>query len=152
MPIQAKFLSEAEIRALPKPLIFTNGVFDLLHRGHVSYLEAAAALGASLVVAVNSDASARRLNKGPNRPLNAAADRMTVLAALQSVSAVIEFGEDTPVALLERIAPDVYVKGGDYDMSKLEETKVMAQLGGKALALNFVDGFSSTALIRKMQE
>lgn len=136
---------------LPRPWVFTNGVFDLLHRGHVLYLEQARALGASLIVAINSDASARGLGKGPDRPLNREADRAVVLAALQSVDLVTLFDEPTPVALLHEVRPDVYVKGGDYDMATLEETRVMAQWGGRSLAMPFVDGFSTTALVRRIR-
>ena len=119
-------------------LIFTNGVFDVLHRGHVSYLAQARALGDRLVVGLNTDASARRLNKGPDRPLNAQDDRAVVIAALESVSAVTWFDEDTPMALIEALRPDVIVKGGDYDMSRLPETAVVQSWGGRALALPFV--------------
>jgi rfaE bifunctional protein nucleotidyltransferase chain/domain len=142
---------EAALRALPRPLVFTNGVFDILHRGHVSYLAAARALGAGLLVAVNSDASARRLRKGPGRPLNRAADRALVLAALESVSAVMLFDEDTPCALLQRLRPEVYVKGGDYDMDALEEARLVRSWGGTALALRFVEGYSSSELVRRIR-
>lgn len=142
---------DGPLRRLPRPLVFTNGVFDVLHRGHVSYLAAARSLGEGLLVAVNSDASARRLNKGPGRPLNAELDRAWVLAALESVSAVIVFDEDTPCALLSRVRPDIYVKGGDYDIEALEETRLVRSWGGRALALPFVDGYSTTALLRRSQ-
>ena len=99
---------------MPRPLVFTNGVFDILHRGHVSYLDQAAVLGASLVVGVNTDESVRRLHKGPERPLNDTADRLAVLAALGSVSLVIPFAEDTPEELIRAVRPDVLVKGGDW--------------------------------------
>ena len=112
----------ARIAALPRPVVFTNGVFDILHRGHVSYLAQARELGASLVIGLNSDASARTLGKGPDRPLNNEADRACVLAALESVSLVTLFDESTPVALLELVRPDIYVKGGDYDIETLPET------------------------------
>ena len=139
------------IEALPRPLVFTNGVFDILHRGHVTYLAAARALGASLVVALNSDASARGLGKGPGRPLNAEADRACVLAALESVSLVTLFDEPTPVALLQIVRPDCYVKGGDYDIEALEETKWVRSWGGEARALRFVDGYSTTALVKRIR-
>lgn len=142
---------EAALRALPRPLVFTNGVFDVLHRGHVSYLAAARDLGAALLVAVNSDASARRLHKGPARPLNREQDRAFVLAALESVSAVMLFDEDTPCALLQRVRPDVYVKGGDYDIDALEEARLVRSWGGRALALSFVDGYSTSALVRRIR-
>jgi D-glycero-beta-D-manno-heptose 1-phosphate adenylyltransferase len=141
----------AALAALPRPLVFTNGVFDVLHRGHVSYLAQARELGASLLVAVNSDASARQLGKGPDRPLNNEADRALVIAALQSVSAVMLFDERTPYALLERVRPDIYVKGGDYDMSTLEETRLVKSWGGSALAIAFVEGYSTTQLLKKIR-
>jgi rfaE bifunctional protein nucleotidyltransferase chain/domain len=130
----------------------TNGVFDVLHRGHVSYLARARDLGASLLVAINTDASARRLGKGPERPLNQQADRAFMLAALQSVDMVTFFDEDTPVALIGQLRPDFLVKGGDYDMSKLPETALVQSWGGKALALPFVDGYSTTALVEKIRQ
>jgi rfaE bifunctional protein nucleotidyltransferase chain/domain len=139
------------IAQLPQPVVFTNGVFDILHRGHVSYLEQARALGASLVIGLNSDASARTLGKGPDRPLNAEADRACVLAALESVSLVTLFDESTPVELLKLVRPQVYVKGGDYDIETLEETKWVRSWGGEARALGFIDGYSTTALVRRIR-
>ena len=136
---------------LPKPVVFTNGVFDVLHRGHVTYLAQARALGASLVVALNTDASAKRLGKGPDRPLNNEQDRAAVMAALESVSLVTWFDEDTPLALINELKPDVLVKGGDYDMRKLPETQIVESYGGKVLVIPFVDGYSTTALVKKIR-
>lgn len=141
----------ARVACLPRPLVFTNGVFDVLHRGHVMYLAQARALGASLVVALNTDASARRLGKGPDRPLNLEVDRACVIAALAATSLVTWFDEDTPLELIAQIQPDILVKGGDYDMQKLAETRVVEAYGGRALALPFVDGYSTTALVRKIR-
>ena len=135
---------------LAKPLVFTNGVFDVLHRGHVTYLAQARALGASLVVALNTDASARRLGKGPNRPLNNEQDRAAMVAALESISLVTWFDEDTPAALIGILKPDILVKGGDYDMRTLPETKIVESYGGKAMAIAFVDGYSTTALVNRI--
>lgn len=137
--------------ALPKPVVFTNGVFDVLHRGHVAYLHEARQLGGSLVVAVNADASARMLGKGPDRPLNKAEDRAAVLAGLASVSLVTFFDERTPVNLIKEARPDLYVKGGDYDMETLEETAVVRSWGGEALAIPFVDGYSTTSLVKRIR-
>ena len=136
---------------LPKPVIFTNGVFDVLHAGHVNYLEQARALGGSLVVAINTDASAKRLGKGPDRPLNNELDRATVLAALEAANLVTWFDEDTPLELINELRPDVIVKGGDYDMRLLAETKLVESYGGKAMALPFVKGYSTTALVSKIR-
>ena len=141
----------ARVAALPQPVVFTNGVFDILHRGHVSYLAQARALGASLVIGLNSDTSARLLGKGPDRPLNADVDRACVLAALESVSLVTLFDEATPVELLKLVRPQLYVKGGDYDIETLEETKWVRSWGGDARALSFVDGYSTTALVRRIR-
>lgn len=137
---------------LPRPLVFTNGVFDILHRGHVACLVAARALGGSLLVALNSDASARRLGKGPERPLNGQLDRACVLGALEAVSAVMFFDEDTPLAALARCRPDIYVKGGDYDIETLAETALVRGWGGRALALPFLDGYSTTRLVRAIRQ
>ena len=141
----------AALTRLPRPLVFTNGVFDILHRGHVSYLAAARALGASLLVAVNSDASARGLGKGPERPLNNELDRACVLAALASVDALMLFDEPTPLAVLARCRPDLYVKGGDYDIETLPETALVRSWGGQALALPFVAGYSTTRLVQQIR-
>ena len=137
---------------LPRPLVMTNGVFDVLHRGHVSYLHRAAELGSSLLLAVNSDASARMLGKGPGRPLNTAEDRAYVLAGLQSVAMVTFFETRTPVELIRAVRPDIYVKGGDYDMETLEETRVVCSWGGQSVAIPFVDGFSTTALVQRIRQ
>ena len=142
----------ARLAALPQPVVFTNGVFDVLHRGHVVYLEQARALGASLVVALNTDASARRLGKGPDRPLNNEQDRAAVIAALACVSLVTWFDEDTPLQLIAQLKPAVLVKGGDYDMSKLAEAALVEGYGGKALAIPFVPGYSTTELVRRIRQ
>ena len=142
---------EARVAALPRPRVFTNGVFDLLHRGHASYLAQARALGASLLVGLNSDASARGLGKGPDRPVNGEADRAALLAALASVDLVTLFDEPTPLDLMRLVRPDVYVKGGDYDIEALPETALVRGWGGRALALPFVDGYSTTALLRRLR-
>ena len=139
------------LRELPHPVVFTNGVFDVLHRGHVTYLAQARALGNSLVVGLNTDASARRLGKGPERPLNAQLDRAVMLAALECVSLVTWFDEDTPLELIRTLRPDILVKGGDYDMQKLAETHLVQSWGGKALAIPFVSGYSTTALVQKIR-
>lgn len=136
---------------LPKPVVFTNGVFDVLHRGHATYLAQARALGGSLVIALNTDASARRLGKGPDRPLNNEQDRAVVIAALASSTLVTWFDEDTPTELIRALKPDILVKGGDYDMRALAETAVVESYGGKALAIPFVAGYSTTALVKKIR-
>ncbi len=143
--------SLARLERLPRPMVFTNGVFDILHRGHVDYLERAHDLGACLVVGLNTDASVRRLGKGSERPLNAAGDRAAVLLGLRSVDAVALFDEDTPVELIKRLRPDVYVKGGDYNIDSLAETALVRSWGGQAHAIAFVDGYSTTALVRRIR-
>jgi rfaE bifunctional protein nucleotidyltransferase chain/domain len=148
-----KLIPTADIdsRQWARPLVFTNGVFDILHRGHVVYLAAARDLGATLLVAVNTDASARRLGKGPDRPLNREEDRLLVLAGLESVSALTLFDENTPCRLIERCRPDIYVKGGDYDMETLEETRLVRSWGGRSLSIPFVAGYSTTELLRRVR-
>jgi rfaE bifunctional protein nucleotidyltransferase chain/domain len=141
----------AAVAALPRPLVFTNGVFDILHRGHVSYLAEARELGAALIVGLNSDASARVLGKAPGRPLNADGDRACVLAALESVDLVVLFDEPTPVALLREVQPELYVKGGDYDIETLEETRWVRSWGGDARALPFISGYSTTSLVDRIR-
>ena len=140
-----------ELQRLQKPWVFTNGVFDVLHRGHVVYLAQARALGGSLIVALNTDASVRRLGKGDDRPLNNEMDRAIVMASQEAVSLVTWFGEDTPQELIAEIRPDVLVKGGDYNMDVLPETALIHSWGGKALALPFVSGYSTSALVKKIR-
>ncbi len=137
--------------SLNAPVVFTNGVFDILHRGHVTYLADAKALGACLIVGVNSDASVRTLGKGDDRPINNEADRMALLAALESVDYVVCFGEKTPVELISALRPDVLVKGGDYDMDALPESAIVRGWGGKALAIPFEHDRSTTALLKKVR-
>ena len=141
----------ARVSQLPQPVVFTNGVFDVLHRGHASYLAQARELGASLVVAVNTDASAKRLGKGPERPLNNEQDRAAILAALESVSLVTFFDEDTPLELIRELKPAVLVKGGDYDMDRLAEGQFVRSYGGRALAIPFVAGYSTTTLVNRIR-
>jgi rfaE bifunctional protein nucleotidyltransferase chain/domain len=141
---------ERAAAALARPLVLTNGVFDILHRGHVTYLEQARALGAALVVAINSDSSVRALGKGPERPIHSDVDRAHVLAALESVDLVTVFDEPVPLPVVEIVRPDVYVKGGDYDMDRIEEAVLARRLGGTAIALPFVTGYSTTATLRRI--
>ena len=134
------------IRGLPRPLVMTNGVFDLLHRGHVTCLAQARALGASLLVAVNDDASARRLHKGSGRPFNRCEDRMALLAALASTDLVTCFDGDDALAIVEAVRPDIYVKGSDYDIATTREGQAVLARGGIAAALPFVHYTSSSQL------
>lgn len=140
------------VKQLPRPLVFTNGVFDILHRGHATYLDQAACLGATLVVAVNTDESARRLGKGPDRPLNPVQDRAALLAALGCVSLVTTFHEDTPEALIAELRPDIIVKGGDYDMQTLPETRLVRSWGGTAVAIPFEFQRSTTSLVNRIRQ
>ena len=135
---------------LARPLAFTNGVFDVLHRGHVTYLERARALGAALLVALNGDASVRRLGKGPGRPVNALADRMAVLAALESVDAVTWFDEDTPAALIAACRPEVLVKGGDWPVARIVGASDVLARGGAVHSIPFEHQRSTTALLRRV--
>ncbi|MGN6456674.1 MAG: adenylyltransferase/cytidyltransferase family protein [Achromobacter mucicolens] len=154
---ESKVLSRDELVAavaagrFPRPLVFTKGVFDILHRGHATYLDQAAQLGATLIVAVNTDESVRRLGKGAERPLNRMEDRAALLAALGFVSAVTSFSEDTPEALIGELRPDLIVKGGDYDMETLPETALVKTWGGRAVAIPFEFQRSTTALVKKIQ-
>ena len=141
----------AALAKLPRPIVFTNGVFDILHRGHASYLDQARNLGGSLVVGVNTDASVKMLGKGDDRPINTESDRQAVLAALASVDLVVLFSEKTPVALLERVRPDIYVKGGDYAIDTLEETKLVKSWGGSAIAIPFIYERSTTTLLGRIR-
>ena len=137
--------------SLVAPVVFTNGVFDILHRGHVTYLARAKALGACLIVGVNSDASVRMLGKGDDRPINCEDDRMALLASLESVDWVVPFEEQTPVELIRVLRPDVLVKGGDYDMDALPESALVRGWGGRALAIAFEHARSTTALLKKVR-
>ena len=141
----------SRVAALDRPLVFTNGVFDILHRGHVTYLDQARSLGASLVVGVNTDASARKLNKGSDRPLNALDDRMAVLAALESVSLVVPFEEETPLQLVLQCHPDIIVKGGDYDVDTTVGAAEVRAWGGRFEAIPLLSGRSTSALLAKIR-
>ena len=139
------------IPALPRPRVFTNGVFDILHRGHVTYLDRARSLGASLIVGVNTDASVRRLAKGNDRPVNALDDRLAVLAALEAVSLVVAFDEDTPLTLVLACHPDIIVKGGDYSAATTVGAAEVIAWGGRFEAVPIVPDFSTSALLARMR-
>jgi rfaE bifunctional protein nucleotidyltransferase chain/domain len=139
------------IRRLPRPLVLTNGVFDVLHRGHVTCLEQARALGAALVVAVNSDDSVRRLGKGEGRPLNPLSDRMAVLAALAAVDLVVPFDDDTPRDLIVACLPDLLVKGGDYSADTTAGAAEVIAAGGKFVAIPFATSHSTSALLARIR-
>jgi D-glycero-beta-D-manno-heptose 1-phosphate adenylyltransferase len=141
----------AALAMLARPIVFTNGVFDILHRGHASYLDQARKLGGSLVVGVNTDASVKMLGKGDDRPINAEADRQALLAALASVDLVVLFSEKTPVELIKRVRPDIYVKGGDYAIDTLEETRLVKSWGGTAIAIPFIYERSTTSLLGRIR-
>ncbi|MGB9093847.1 MAG: D-glycero-beta-D-manno-heptose 1-phosphate adenylyltransferase [Gallionella sp.] len=141
----------ARASTLPHPLVFTNGCFDVLHRGHVTYLAQARALGASLIVGVNSDASVKRQGKGDDRPINAEQDRMMVLAALESVSLVVLFDEDTPLNLILACKPDVLVKGGDWTPDRIVGAKEVQGWGGTVHSIPFLHQRSTTALLKKIR-
>ena len=139
------------IARLPRPLVFTNGVFDILHRGHVSYLAQARALGASLIVAVNADASVRRLGKGEDRPINRLEDRAAVVAALAAVDLVTWFDEDTPLALIRACQPDVLVKGGDWKPEAIVGADEVIARGGTVHSIPFRHERSTTDTLRRIR-
>ncbi|MFZ9474140.1 MAG: D-glycero-beta-D-manno-heptose 1-phosphate adenylyltransferase [Bacteroidia bacterium] len=157
MPLHDKIISPdagaticQHLTSMGKPVVFTNGCFDILHPGHVQYLEAAKALGACLMLGLNSDASVKRLNKGPNRPVNPWHARATVLAALQSVDYVMPFEEDTPLELIMHVKPVVLCKGGDYTPEAVVGAAAVTSWGGRVEIIPFVKGFSTSALIQKL--
>ena len=137
--------------ALPRPLVFTNGVFDILHRGHVTYLAEARALGASMVVALNSDASVRRLGKGDDRPINPLADRLAVVAALESTDGVTWFEDDTPLGLILSLKPDVLVKGGDWPVDRIVGAAEVRGWGGSVHSIPFRFERSTTSLLERVR-
>ena len=155
LAFEAKITAPADlagrIARLPRPLVFTNGCFDILHRGHVTYLAQARALGAALIVAVNSDASVGRLGKGADRPVNPLADRMALLAALECVSLVTWFDEDTPLARILECEPDILVKGGDWPVEKIVGYREVTARGGSVHSVPFIHERSTTTLMEKIR-
>lgn len=155
LPFEQKLCDPADlalrVAALPGPVVFTNGCFDILHRGHVTYLAQARALGASLIVAANSDASVRRLGKGDDRPVNTLADRMALLAALECVSLVTWFDEDTPLQRILDCKPNVLVKGGDWAVDKIVGAAEVKLWGGQVVSIPFIHERSTTALLQKIR-
>jgi rfaE bifunctional protein nucleotidyltransferase chain/domain len=143
---------ERWLGALARPLVFTNGVFDLLHRGHVTYLARARALGAALLVALNSDGSARRLGKGAGRPINPLADRLALVAALECVDAVTWFDEQTPEALVAAVRPQVLAKGGDWKAESIVGAAGVLARGGKVVSIPFEHQRSTTDLVRRIRK
>jgi rfaE bifunctional protein nucleotidyltransferase chain/domain len=141
----------ARAAALPRPLVFTNGVFDILHRGHVTYLAEARALGASLALALNSDASVRRLGKGDDRPINALEDRLAVVAALECVSLVTWFEEDTPIARILECRPERLVKGGDWPVERIVGAPEVQGWGGTVHSIAFRHDRSTTRLLERIR-
>jgi rfaE bifunctional protein nucleotidyltransferase chain/domain len=154
-PFEARVRDPAELSrwlgALPRPLVFTNGVFDILHRGHVTYLAQARLLGAALLVALNSDASVRRLGKSAERPVNPLADRLAVVAALESVAAVTWFDDDTPEALIAACRPDVLVKGGDWPVERIVGGPGVLARGGRVVSIAFEHERSTSDLLRRIR-
>ena len=153
---QKKILANKEqldqtLAKMTHPIVFTNGCFDILHRGHVAYLEQAAGLGATLIVGVNSDVSVKRLEKDSARPFNTLADRMAVLAGLASVNWITPFDEDTPQQLIERVRPDVLVKGGDWPIADIVGADFVQSCGGEVRSIPIRYPCSTTKLIEKIQ-
>lgn len=154
IPFERKIIRHGlarSVASLPRPVVFTNGCFDILHRGHVTYLAQARALGAAMIVGVNSDNSVRRQGKGPERPINPLADRMAVLAALESVSLVVPFEEDTPLALILAIHPDILVKGGDWPVNCIVGATEVTSWGGEVYSIPFVHQRSTTAIVERLR-
>ncbi len=141
----------ARLAALPRPLVFTNGCFDILHRGHVTYLAQARALGASLLVALNTDASVKRLGKGDERPVNGLGDRLAVMAALECVSLATWFDEDTPIERILECRPDILVKGGDWPVARIVGAPEVQAWGGRVVSIPFEHERSTTALLEKIR-
>ena len=137
---------------LPRPLVFTNGCFDILHRGHVDYLTRSAALGRFLLVAVNDDDSAHRLNKGKDRPFNSLDDRIAVLASLECIDCVVPFHEDTPLDLIQLLRPDHLVKGGDWSTNQIIGSEFVSNLGGQVHSVPFRYPHSTTKIIQKIRK
>src|SRR3954468_3372849 len=156
LPFERKIRSPGDIQrwlgGLPRPLVFTNGVFDLLHRGHVTYLARARTLGASLLVALNDDGSARRLGKGTDRPLNSLEDRLAVMGALEAVTAVTWFSEETPQALISACRPDVLVKGGDWPVERIVGAAEVLARGGRVESIAFEHERSTSALVERIRQ
>lgn len=142
----------AHIAHLPRPLVFTNGCFDIIHRGHVSYLAQARALGGSLILALNTDASVKRQGKGDDRPINPLANRAAVCAALQSVDLVTWFDEDTPFHLIEQIQPDILVKGGDWQPENIVGAAETLARGGQVHSIPFLHQTSTTKMLEKIRQ
>lgn len=142
----------AQLAQLARPLVFTNGCFDLLHRGHVTYLAQARALGAALIVGVNSDDSVRRQNKGRDRPVNPLSDRLAVLAALAAVDCVISFDDDTPLELIFAVRPDILVKGGDWPVHAMVGSREVIGWGGQVHSIPFLHTASTTATLARIRE
>ena len=144
-------IQELQQLRVGKQVVFTNGVFDILHAGHVDYLEKARALGDYLVVALNTDETVRQL-KGDTRPVNHLEDRMKVIGALRCVDCVVSFSEQTPEAIITEIRPDVHVKGGDYTEDSLPEAKIVRSYGGSVVIMPTLEGRSTTGIIERMQK
>ena len=155
-PLRKKLLNVDDLRTIAsvsnRPLVFTNGVFDLLHAGHVTYLEQAKALGRSLIIGVNSDDSVKLLGKGDNRPFNKLVDRMIVLAALECVDFVVPFERETPIDLIKIVKPDILVKGGDWAIEHIVGSTEVARWGGRTVSIPFEYNISTTEIARRIVE
>lgn len=141
-----------DVHKLKRPWIFTNGVFDILHRGHIKYIKEAKKIGGSLIIGLNSDISVKALDKGDNRPINDEVSRALLLSAITYVDAVVIFEENCPIDLIRDLQPEYYTKGGDYNLNEIPEGKLIVSLGGKIIKSSYVKGFSSTNVIEKFQK
>ena len=147
-----KEIKYKDVHKLERPWIFTNGVFDILHRGHIEYIKEAKKIGGSLIIGLNSDISVKALDKGENRPINDEVSRALLLSVITYVDAVVIFEENCPIQLIKDLQPDYYTKGGDYNLNEIPEGKLIVSLGGKIIKSSYVNGFSSTNVIEKIQK
>lgn len=150
-PSESSDVIKSRIDDLPRPLVFTNGCFDILHRGHITYLEQSRNIGASLIVALNTDASVRRLGKGEDRPINTLEDRMAVIASLECIDAVISFDEDTPYNVIKQVMPDHLVKGGDWKIEDIVGGDIVQANGGHVHSIDFKFDRSTTSVLDKIR-
>lgn len=150
--IDFKKVKLADVYKLKRPWIFTNGVFDILHMGHVEYLKKAKRIEGSLIVGLNSDSSVKALKKGKNRPINKEVSRAMCLSSIRYIDAVVIFEEDCPINLIKNLKPEYYTKGGDYNLNEIPEGRLVTKMGGKVIKSIFKEGYSSSNIINKLEQ